>query len=266
MTTNSKLPASPPNPSRPAWLIPLLAGLAVLIVIGVILSVVMLNGSQTAAPTGQAKGGQLETPAASIGPTGPVEPTNPPPDTPSPTTAPPTPTATVAQATPTSLPSPTVIPTATPRPALLIVPKRIKIDAIHVNTFVERLGVDPKGNMDVPKNIFNVGWFGDGGYAPGDAGNAVIAGHLDGPGTRAVFWDLDKLKPGDKVVLSDDATELVFAVTDTKVYPYNNAPLQDIFGPSSEAHLNLITCNGTYDARSLNYNNRLVVFTKLVSP
>jgi sortase A len=52
---------------------------------------------------------------------------------------------------------------------------------------------------------------------------------------------------------------------DKQVYPYNDAPLQQIFGPSPQAHLNLITCGGTFDRASRNYNKRLVVYTRLAA-
>jgi LPXTG-site transpeptidase (sortase) family protein len=172
---------------------------------------------------------------------------------------------------PTSLAAPATLlpgatPTATPQPTHSIIPVKIKIPAINVDTFVERVGLTKDGLMDVPKNIWNTGWFGNGGYRPGDPGNAVIAGHLDAPGTKAVFWDLDKLKAGDKVILTDQAgKQLTFEVVDKQVYPYNDAPLQQIFGPSPQAQLNLITCGGTFDRASQNYNTRLVVYTRLIA-
>jgi LPXTG-site transpeptidase (sortase) family protein len=146
------------------------------------------------------------------------------------------------------------------------VPRKIRIPAIKVDTFVEQVGITAEGNMDVPKNIWNTAWLRDGGYRPGQAGNAVIAGHLDAPGTAAVFWDLDKLKLGDKLYITDAAgKELTFQVVDRQFYPYNNAPLVKIFGPSTEPRLNLITCGGVFDRASHSYDQRLIVFTKLVS-
>jgi sortase A len=118
--------------------------------------------------------------------------------------------------------------------------------------------------MDVPKLPSDVAWF-DKGYRPGEAGSAVIAGHLDSTTDRAVFWDLHLMKPGDKVMLAyDDGSQLTFEVTGSEAYPYNQAPLQRIFGPSTAALLNLVTCNGTFDRGARNYDKRLVVYTKQV--
>ncbi len=251
-------------------------GLLVVILVAVVALVLTSNKPQeTLAFEKCSQLTQVAVPVTPL-PTGPVEPTL------APTTSP----VVAAQPTITPLPLPTTIPaptaageiatmppptltpapTPTPKPANYIIPTKIKIAAINIDTFVERVGVTKDGNMDVPKNIWNTGWFGNGGYRPGDLGNAVIAGHLDAPGTVAVFWNLDKLKAGDRVVLTDQAGKLMtFEVYDKQIYPINNAPLQTIFGPSTEAHLNLITCGGIFDRASQIYNKRLVVYTKLVS-
>lgn len=186
---------------------------------------------------------------------------------PSPTVTP-APTAT-SEAEPTAGPSPTATPTpeptATPTPAPVgVIPVRLKIPSIGVDAYVEKVGQTKDGAMDTPKNIFDVGWY-ELGAKPGQIGSAVIAGHLDGPHTAAVFWDLSKVKPGQKIyVVDDQGKELTFEVQELQVYPYDQAPLDKIFVDADDIRLNLITCNGTFDQRSLNYNNRLVVYTKLV--
>ncbi len=215
-----------------------------------------------------AKGGQIsQPPTASPGPTGPTEPT------PLLATATPLPRPTFA-APPTSQPQPPpsqptieLSPTPTPRPSLGLVPKKIRIPAIKLDTYVERVGITRLGAMDTPRNIWNTAWFGNGGYRPGDPGNAVIAGHLDAPGTQAVFWNLDKLKPGDQVFVSDETgKELTFQVVSREIYRPGDAPLQKIFGPSPNSLLNLITCGGNFLPASASYDKRLVVFTRLVTP
>ncbi len=233
------------------WLlIPLLLALVVIIFV---MSSNLAGNDNLAAE----KGGQISLiPATNIPDSGPKEPT------PAPATSTPKPIPTLAALSPVSA-APTL---ATIIPRRLLFPNRIRIPAINITTYVERVGVTKEGAMDVPKNIWNTAWFGDGGYKPGEAGNAVIAGHLDAPGTKAIFWDLDKLKPGDKIYLNDTGgQEMVFEVESLQTYPFENAPLVTIFGPSKEARLNLITCRGTFDRTSHNYNKRLVVFSRLVS-
>lgn len=164
--------------------------------------------------------------------------------------------------TPTSRP----IPTPTPlRPLNGIIPARIRIPAIGVDTNVQQVGLDAKQRLGVPSNYTDVAWF-KGGYKPGERGNAVIDGHVDSPWAAAIFYNLKKLQLGDRIYLLDSqGQEKVFEVYATAIYPYNEAPLTSILGPSTEAQLNLITCTGVYDRSSDNYDRRFVAYTRLVA-
>ncbi len=196
---------------------------------------------------------------AAVNPSPTVMATQPPPTaTPEPPTATPTATRTLTPTfTVTTVPS--LTPTPTPTPGL---PVRLRIPAIGVDAFVEPVGLTEDQAMDVPSRWEDVAWF-KLGYRPGMTGNAVIAGHLDtNTGAPAVFWDLNKLQPGDEViVVGDDGVERVFVVEGAEVYPYDQAPVQRIFGPADRPQLNLITCNGAWDREVRNYSHRLVVYT-----
>ena len=70
-------------------------------------------------------------------------------------------------------------PTSTPDPFQEAGdPVRLEIPAIQVDAFIELVGLTPQDAMDVPKGWMNAGWYHKG-FRPGEAGNAVIAGHLD---------------------------------------------------------------------------------------
>lgn len=142
-------------------------------------------------------------------------------------------------------------------------PAKFLIPSIGVESNVQLVGVTKSGNMGVPDNFTDVGWYRLG-FAPGTAGNAVIAGHLDnGKGKAAVFENLSKLHMGDEVyVINKAGQKLQFKVIGMSLYDYENAPLQTIFGTSSEAYLNIITCDGAWDKVKKVYDKRLVVFTK----
>lgn len=144
------------------------------------------------------------------------------------------------------------------------IPVQLLIPAIHVDAPVEQVGLTKDGNMDVPQKWEDTGWY-SGGPRPGSAGNAVIAGHLDSETAEAVFWHLKKLKPGDMVQVKDDKNQTWnFRVTETKVYKDNAAPLDRIFGPTTNKNLNLVTCGGTWSKNLQQYDERLAVYTELV--
>jgi sortase A len=149
----------------------------------------------------------------------------------------------------------------------LLSPERLIIPKIGVDANVQHVGITKAGNMAVPNNYTDVGWYRLG-SAPGDLGNAVIAGHLDtGFGRPAVFLDLDELIPGDEIIVRDASGEVVtFVVERLATYDYTNAPMEEIFGTSTEARLNLITCDGLWDPDTKSYSKRLVVFTKAGGP
>ena len=141
-------------------------------------------------------------------------------------------------------------------------PAYLSIPMLGVLAKVEHVGVDKNNNMDIPKDPFNAAWYKHG-PVPGKQGNSVMDGHLDWYGIQeAVFYHLGKLKVGDRVYVRDDkGVDRAFVVSKQLVCPYNNCPLQEVFGATSATRLNLITCNGTFNRTQQNYDKRLVVFT-----
>lgn len=144
-------------------------------------------------------------------------------------------------------------------------PQRLIIPKLDLTAKVESVGLDQQGRMDVPKIADDVGWY-DLGSKPGEKGNAVIDGHFDKvTGAAAVFYNLNKLTIGDQVITKDaQGQQYTFVVVRKTSYPYNQFPLQEVFGPSQVPQLNLITCNGTWDKTKKNYSERIVIFARLI--
>lgn len=156
------------------------------------------------------------------------------------------------------------IPSAPPKPAQVNfgLPERLKIPKINVDAPVEQVGITPEGDMDVPKDPNNAGWY-ERGPRPGEKGSSVIAAHYGWRGGEAAAFDnLGKLQKGDKVYVEDETGATVtFVVREIRSYD-PNADASDVFGASDDkAHLNLITCQGAWDKTQESYSDRLVVFT-----
>lgn len=146
-------------------------------------------------------------------------------------------------------------------------PVRLLIPSIGVDAAVDPVGIGPSGSMAVARSYWEVGWY-ELGPVPGAPGNAVIEGHLDEVvSPYAVFFNLDKLRPGDEVDITDMKKRTVrFSVTGSKTEPYN-APTDDIFGitsPGGESMLMLVTCAGTWMPEKDQYDERLVVSAKRI--
>jgi len=140
-------------------------------------------------------------------------------------------------------------------------PVRLKIPAINVNSAFESVGLTPAGAVDIPKNPANVAWY-NLGPRPGDIGSSVITGHINWYyGATGVFVNLNRVKPGDKITVQDDkGATISFVVREIRDYDAA-ANAVDVFNSNDgKAHLNLITCEGTWDKNAQQYTKRLVVF------
>jgi LPXTG-site transpeptidase (sortase) family protein len=141
-------------------------------------------------------------------------------------------------------------------------PLRLIIPAINVNAAIQSVAVNAKGEMEVPSNDADVAWFSLG-PRPGEKGSAVISGHYDGKnGEPAVFFNLYKLKKGDKLDIEDaKGKSIIFVVRESRTYDPGYA--NEVFNRNDSAHLNLITCDGVWDRAKKSYSKRLVVFADI---
>ena len=145
-------------------------------------------------------------------------------------------------------------------------PLRLAVASIGIDTPIKEVELTADGDMAIDDSIDSVAWYRLG-PQPGEQGSAVIAGHYGWKnGQAAVFNKLHTLKAGDKVVVSDKAgAETVFAVRELREYS-PEADATEVFRSSDgKAHLNLITCIGTWNLSAQSYTKRLVVFTDQVT-
>lgn len=146
------------------------------------------------------------------------------------------------------------------------VPMRLSIPALSIDAAVQETGLTKVGAMGTPSNFTDVAWY-KYGPAPGQVGSAVIDGHVDnGLSLAGVFKHLGDINVGDDVyVTTQSGQQLHFRVSDIEIYPYKDAPSNLIFERNDAVRLNLITCDGTWVKGDKTYNERLVVYTTLVS-
>jgi LPXTG-site transpeptidase (sortase) family protein len=142
-------------------------------------------------------------------------------------------------------------------------PLRVRVPRLSVDAKIDQMGLTKTGAMDTPDNIATAGWY-KYGPSPGSVGSAVIVGHKTGfKGVPGVFNDLGKMQKGDSIEVIDDKNQsLRFTVRETKSYKWNDTPTE-VFNSASGAHLNLITCTGSWDVNAKQFQHRLVVFADL---
>lgn len=142
-------------------------------------------------------------------------------------------------------------------------PARLVIPTINVDASIDPVGIDWRGEMG-STGPDRVGWL-TLTARPGAMGAAVLAGHLDWGTRAAVFWRLRELRPGASIFVDEASGDRhQFVVREVAVYPWQNAPMSRIYGSGTAPTLRLVTCAGSFNPTTHNYDQRLVVYADLV--
>jgi LPXTG-site transpeptidase (sortase) family protein len=142
-------------------------------------------------------------------------------------------------------------------------PTRLRISAIGVDAPLEDLRLDANGALKPPADFDHAGWYADG-SKPGDVGPAVIAGHVDSRKGPAVFFRLHELHPGDKVEVARGTGWVTFRILAVRRYPKTQFPTDEVYAPTPNAQLRLITCGGAFDTTRRSYMDNVVVYAVLI--
>jgi LPXTG-site transpeptidase (sortase) family protein len=166
------------------------------------------------------------------------------------------PTQVVPSPTPVPEPTSTVEPTVAPEIPIA----RLVIPSIGVDAEVVTKGVTSDGAMEDPRGPWEVAWY-NFSALPNRVGNIVMAGHLDYVNVgAAVFYKLGSLKEGDQVVINlTNGESATYRVTTVSSYNASTAPVQEIVGPTPEETVTLITCGGSFNRSTREYDSRVIV-------
>ncbi|GLY94752.1 class F sortase [Actinoplanes sp. NBRC 103695] len=138
-------------------------------------------------------------------------------------------------------------------------PTRLRVKAIGVDTPLEALRLGPDGALTPPKDFAKAGFYADG-TLPGDIGPAVIAGHVDSKRGPAVFYKLREMQKGDRIEVVRGSKTVAYTVTSTAWHPKSKFPTDQVYGPTPDSQLRLITCGGVFDHTLRSYKDNLVVY------
>lgn len=155
----------------------------------------------------------------------------------------------------------------TSRPPAAVAPREpalLRIPAVGVQSPLVQLALNSDSSLEVPTDFAVAGWY-TLGPAPGEAGPAIIAGHVDSRRGPAVFYRLGELRRGDRVeVQRGDGGVVTFAVQSVERFPKDAFPTERVYAPSPYADLRLITCGGTFNRATGHYRDNVVVFATAV--
>ena len=141
-------------------------------------------------------------------------------------------------------------------------PVRVQMPRLNIDAALDPLHLDAKRVL-VPPKYGRAGWYAAG-PEPGEAGRAVVAGHVDSKTGPDVFAALSRARKGDRIVVKlADGSTLRFAVDRVEAHSQKNFPTSQVYGgPKKRAEIRLITCTGAYvNGR---YQDNLIVFGTLI--
>ena len=148
-------------------------------------------------------------------------------------------------------------------------PRYLRISKLNINNArILPMGVNTKGELDTPVNIFDVGWYESSGK-PGFGGTLVIDGHNGGPHVHGVFKDLPSLvegdivtvERGDGVVYNYSVVENISVLLDDADAYMATAAKSPQLGKES---VTLISCTGEWSQKQQTYLSRQFVRAVLV--
>ncbi len=148
---------------------------------------------------------------------------------------------------------------ATPTPSGPCDPVRIEVASLGIAEPLIAQGLDSRGQLNPdPRQTV---WY-TGSPRPGDAGIAVIAGHVQNT-TPDVFWELDRIKVGDPVVVTcaDGRALPLRTVRTASVDKQQLTTDATVWGESATPSVVLITCDRNSRVVGRHHVNNFVVWT-----
>jgi LPXTG-site transpeptidase (sortase) family protein len=171
-------------------------------------------------------------------------------------------TQTTAPAPSSSKPAASTIANYTVAPNL---PRYIDIPSLKVHTRVLSEGVDSKGALQVPWNIYDTGWYSSSAQ-PGQLGAMLIDGHSGIGGLHGSFYELSSLTSGDSITITrGDGQTFTYTVVKVQVVDVDSVNMSSmvVSADPTKPGLNLISCAGEQIPGTDELNQRAMVYAVL---
>lgn len=140
-------------------------------------------------------------------------------------------------------------------------PELVELPSLRVRSAIRPVGVDGEGNLEIPEDVSQVGWYRFG-PRPGDrAGSTVLSGHVDSAEQgQGAFFRLRELEPGDPVVIrTSDGKVRNYRVVSREEWPKAEVPLDRLFSRGGAARITLVTCGGGFREDIRSYQDNIAV-------
>lgn len=145
-------------------------------------------------------------------------------------------------------------------------PRFINIPSINASGCIIKVGTDQNKAVAAPNSIYLAGWY-TGSVLPGDKGVSLIDGHVSGKYADGIFKNIRKLKKSDtfQVEFGDSSTRS-FEVVSVSSYSVDDTSTQMLKQHDEvQNQLNLITCTGSFNKNTQQYDKRVIVVSKFIN-
>jgi sortase (surface protein transpeptidase) len=161
--------------------------------------------------------------------------------------------------------APEPVPDTQAAPPAAVEPASVEVPRLGISSSLVPLGLNPDGTIAVPSldEPLQASWYSEG-PAPGEVGPAVVLGHVDAHGEPGIFHRLREAAEGDEITIGRaDGSALRFVVTRVAQVAKAEFPTAEVYGPTAEPELRLITCGGSFDRSAGHYRDNVIVFARL---
>ena len=136
----------------------------------------------------------------------------------------------------------------------------LRIDGTDIDVAVVDVGIEENDAMEIPDSFYEAGWYRFGPAPGADAGNAVIAAHVDSLTEVMPFAQLKDVEPGTTVTVGlEDGSTLSYRVTDVQNMPKATLNGSEIFKRDGAHELKVITCGGEWLPEEGDYEDNVVL-------
>lgn len=140
-------------------------------------------------------------------------------------------------------------------------PVRVTYEALGIDMSITPVGVEDDGQMEIPYDAAEAGWYEFGPTVGADEGTAVIAAHAGSdPTPYGPFYDLQDATVGDVITVDRaDGTAVTYEVASVESIGKDVIDMSLYFRQDGDPGLVLFTCGGRWDDARQSYDDNIVV-------
>jgi hypothetical protein len=140
-----------------------------------------------------------------------------------------------------------------------IAPTHLSMPSLSISMDVVPVGVDSSGDLVIPSDSDQAGWyqFGPGLFEP--AGSVVLASHIDSWNGIGPFSQIKDAAAGASIVLTAGDRSETFTVTQVQQAPKAGENMASIFSTTGPPHLTMVTCGGVFNNSTGHYADNVIL-------